>query len=151
MRPRTFVWVVLIALAPLSIACGEGVTEPEGGQIVALTTIGGQDLPATLEPTPGYLRTWVADTIRLGANGLWSRRQIMEYGNPVEEPERVDWSSNGKLERAGSEIVLDFVCNDTASCIAPDRLIPEDGGYRIERPIGEGLEVFRYRITDGGG
>ncbi len=151
MNRRTFVWAVVTALAPLSIACGDdGITEPEGGQVIALATIGGEALPVTLEPAPGFARTWVADTIHLGANDLWSRRQILEVVNPGEALETQDWSSDGRVERFEGEIILDFVCNDTGSCIAPDRLIPEEGGgYRIERPWGDGVQVFRYRVVDG--
>jgi hypothetical protein len=149
MRGRTFGWAVATALAPLAIACGDGITEPEGGQVIALATIGGQALPVTLEPAPGYARTWVADTIHLGANDLWSRRQILEVVNPGEALETMDWSSDGSVERFEGEIVLAFECNDTGSCIAPDRLIPEEGGYRIERSTEVGVQIFRYRVVDG--
>jgi hypothetical protein len=149
MRGRTFAWAVVTAVAALSMACGDGIAEPEGGQVVALATVDGEALPVTSEPAPGFVRTWVADTIRLGANGLWSRRQILEFVNPGEAPETMDWSSDGTVERFEGEIVLAFECNDTGSCVAPDRLIPEEGGYRIERSTQVGVEVFRYRFVDG--
>ena len=130
MRGRTFVWAVATALAPIAIACGDdGITEPEGGQVIALATIGGEALPVTLEPAPGFARTWVADTIHLGANDRWSRRQILEVVNPGETPETQDWASDGTVERFEGEIVLDFVCNDTGSCSStscPGTIDPSD-------------------------
>jgi hypothetical protein len=133
-------------------ACGDGVTGPVGGEVVALTRIGDQALPVSIEEAPGYVRLYRADTIHLGDNDRWNRRTIQDFAGPGSEPTRLDHRSEGTVERFGGELILSYVCNDTADCIAPDRLIPETTGYRMERWVAQdSVMVLWYEPVTGGG
>lgn len=152
MRTAMFGVALAVALVPMIATCGESVVGPEGGEIVELLEVGGQPLPAAVEEAPGFVRTYIADTIHLGANGRWRRTQRNDFTTPSGTQE-ILWQSDGTIERVEGELVLDFVCNDMGLCVAPDRLIPDVGGYRIERQVAiDSIIEFRYYdIGLGGG
>lgn len=153
MRTALFGIAMAVAVIPLVTTCGNGsITGPVGGEIIELVEIGGHPLPAAVEEAPGYVRTWLADTIHLGANGRWSRVQRHEFQTPSETVP-ILWESEGTIEEFEGEFILRFVCNDMGLCVAPDRLIPDVGGYRMERQVAvDSVIVFRYYdIGLGGG
>jgi hypothetical protein len=153
MRTAMFGGALAVALIPLATTCGkESITGPVGGEVVELLEIGGEPLPVAIQEAPGYVRTWLADTIHLGENGRWSRIQRHDFQTPSETREVV-WESEGTIEEFEGEIILHFVCNDMGLCVAPDRLIPDVGGYRMEKPVAAGSVIaFRYYdIGLGGG
>ena len=141
-----------VAAATLMTSCEDGITGPVGGEVVALTSIGEQALPFAIEEAPGYVRLYRADTIHLGDNDRWSRRTVQDFTRPGSEPLLLDQQSEGTVEYFGEEIILSFPCDDTADCIAPDRLIPETTGYRMERWVTQdSVMVLRYEQVTGGG
>lgn len=145
-------WGTAVVAATLTVACGDGITGPVGGEVVALTRIGEQALPVAIEEAPGYVRIYRADTIHLGDNDRWSRRVIQDFTVPGSDPRNIDQRSQGTVEYFGGEIILSFVCDDTADCIAPDRLIPETMGYRMERWVTQdSVLVLRYELVMGDG
>jgi hypothetical protein len=145
-------WGAAVVAATVMVACGDGITGPVGGEVVALTRIGEQTLPVAIEEAPGYVRLYRADTIHLGDNDRWSRRTVQDFTRPGAELLLVDAQSEGTVEYFGGEIILSFVCDDTADCIAPDRLIPETMGYRMERWVTQdSVLVLRYELVMGEG
>lgn len=142
--------VAAFAMSGLLAACDEDIVGPVGGEVVALVSVDGAALPASIDEGSGTVRRILADTIHLGGNDRWSRRQVQSLDRPDEPVRELDWSSDGTVERFEGQLVLSYVCNDTASCVAPDRLTPVSGGYEITYPRGEGTLVFRYEVvTDG--
>lgn len=151
MNRRMSACILVTAGLILAAACDDDVTGPSfTPQVIALSAVDGTPPPATVEEAPGYLRTWIADTIRIEADGRWTRRQILEFTTPTAGPTALDWASDGTVERFEGELVLSFECNDTASCVAPDRLVPQPYGYSIEWPTGDEILIFRYGIVSEG-
>jgi hypothetical protein len=141
-----------LALVPAMATCGDSPTGPEGGELAVLESVGGELLPASVEEAPGFERTYLADSIRLGANGQWTRIQIQRLATPQETPDPVRWESRGRIERLGDTLVLDFECDDVAVCIPPDRLIPTEEGFRTERTAtSDPASVLLFRRESWGG
>lgn len=148
MRKRMFGAAFLVAAAPVFATCGESAVAPEPEMLLMLETVGGAPLPATVEEAPGYVRVFRADTITFLSDDRWSRVQVQDFTYPGSATQEIHWESEGTVLREGSALVLHFECDDLASCVAPDRLIPDAAGFRIERP-GEGEQVlaFLYRVV----
>lgn len=120
---------------------------PDVEQILVLEEVGGESLPATVEEAPGYIRVYRQDVIRLLDNDTWERTQVQDFTYPGSDTQALTLESDGHIERVGDELVLAFVCNDTASCVAPERLVPAGDGYVIQRYPGSMAEVtLRYRV-----
>lgn len=138
----------LVAVAPLFAVCGEGVLAPEPEMVVVLETVDGAPLPATVEEAPGHVRVFRGDTINFLTGDRWSRVQVQGLIHPGSATQEFRWESEGTLRRDGTVLVLDYECQDTASCIAPDRLVPDGDGFRIERQVAGGqVMVFRYAVV----
>lgn len=142
----------ILGVAVVLTGCGDPVTGPVGGEVIALETVDGQPLPATVDEGLGRLLVYRADTIHLGENDRWARRTVTDLTRPTMGTQTLDYRQEGTVEWFGGEIVLSYECNDTGSCIAPDRLIPEQGSYRMEVRVGpEAVRVLRFRPVTGGG
>ncbi len=138
-------WTIAAVLLVATTACTLGT----GPEIVArweLVEVDGQPLPATLELAPGSVRSYIRDEIRIDEDGGWERTTVEEITLPGEPVRRVELDRRGTILSEGSALILDFVCNDTAVCVPPDRLRVDGSEAFIEGPAGvESPVVFRYR------
>ena len=148
MRMRMFGAAFLVAAAPLFATCGEAVLAPEPEMLVVLETVGGAPLPATVEEAPGTERVFRGDTITFLTGDRWSRVQLQDFTYPGAATQEFRWESAGTILRDGTVLVLDYECRDTASCVAPDRLVPDGDGFRIDRQLeAEETLTFRFRVV----
>lgn len=139
-------WGTALLLIPGIVACGES-TSPTGelAGVYRLVEVAGDPLPATIEEAPGFLRTWVSDVIVIYDDERWERTQELRFQPAGGEEQELNWITEGSLVREGDGAVLSYECNDTATCVAPDRLrfVPE--GALIERRITpDSVYVWRY-------
>jgi hypothetical protein len=138
----TFAWL------PWLVGCGES-TAPEGDlvEVYELVEVAGEPVPATIEEEGGASRTYVSDVIRIYDDESWDRIQELRFQLAGAAEQELTWTGEGTVVRDGDGAVLSYECNDTASCVAPDRLrfLP-DGGAVIERPLApDSALVWRYR------
>ncbi len=134
------------------VACGES-TGPAGEsvEVYQLVELAGEPLPATIEEAPGSLRTWVSDVIRIYEDERWDRVQELRFQPVGGEVQELNWTSEGTVIRDGDGALLSYECNDTGSCVAPDRLRFIPGGAVIERQLGpDSSLVWRYDLADLG-
>jgi len=145
---RMFGAAFLVAAAPLFATCGDAVLGPEPEMLVVLEAVGGMPLPAAIEEAPGAVRVFRGDTITFLTGDRWSRVQVQGLIHSGSATQEFRWDSHGTLLRDGTVLVLDYECHDTASCVAPDRLLPDGDGFRIERQLdAEQVLAFRYRVV----
>lgn len=151
MRATGIGWMVGLALLPGLAGCGDAAG-PESVEVYALVEVAGAPLPATIEEAPGFVRTFVSDVIRIHGDGRWDRVQELRYRQPDREEREWTSRSEGTTTPFGGGVVLSYRCNDTASCVAPDRLRFVPGGAVIERPLSpDSVLVWRYALDPGDG
>ena len=145
---RRLIPLALVALVGAA-ACDDDPARPAEVEVYELVEVAGGPLPATIEEAPGFLRTWVSDVIRIYEDDRWDRVQELRFQAPGEAERELNWTSQGTVVRDGGGAVLSYECNDTALCVAPDRLRFVAGGDAlIERPIApDSVLVWRYRLA----
>lgn len=149
----------LLPLMTLVLAsCGDSlfpsVGDPSGiDGIFALVEVNGAPPPATSAVDGGETDfQLLADTLilhdRTWARITWTRRGPL----PIDRTGTVRGRSDGFVTREGAScFVLDFTCNDTGSCLPPDRFERRGGSLFIERGFALGFENLRYeRATPSG-
>lgn len=130
------------------MACDEA-TGPEAFEVYELVEVAGEPLPATIEWSPGFSQTYVSDVIRIFEDDRWDRVQTLRFGQGDREEDLIS-ASEGTLIPDGDGAVLHYECNDTGTCVAPDRLRFVEGGAVIERPLTpDSVFVWRYRLAGG--
>jgi len=147
MRKHRLGVTLLLAAMGGAAACGETLVEPEAGTRLVLETVQSRLLPVSVEESPGYTRVYRADTVTLLTDDTWTRVQVQDLIRPDGGTQAIRWESDGFVRKEGTQIILDFECDDLALCVAPDRLVPDADRYRIEHPLGDtDTLVFHYRV-----
>lgn len=107
----------------------------------------GEPLPAVVDAGEGFGWTVLADTIWFTSGDDWERRTIQLRRLPSGSEDFQDLPSDGCVTRVDNSIVLDFICADTGSCVAPDRLVPVDDGLGLSQTyLHAGATLFFERI-----
>ena len=137
---------LVLGFSVLVASCDEP-TAPTVETIYDLTQVGNQAMPATIEEAPGTFRTFVSDEIWLYDNERWERVQVQQLDEPAGPDRQFFWESEGTIVVDGGELILDYECNDTASCIAPDRLRIGPSSATIEwRASQDSVITFLYLV-----
>lgn len=145
-------WLVALSVLPALAACGDAAG-PEQVEVYELVEVAGNPLPATLEDSPGFFRTFVSDVIRIRGDGRWDRIRELRVRRPDQDEEGLTLISAGTVVPDGNAVVLSYECRDNASCVAPDRLRFVPGGAVIEWAVTpDSVLVWRYTLApdDGG-
>ena len=150
MSRRTPRWALLaltlLALPLVAVACDDA-TAPTVETVWELTQVGDQGMPATIQEAPGTFRTFVSDEIRILSDERWQRIQVQQLDEPAGPDRQFFWETDGTIVEDGDELVLDYVCNDTAACIAPDRLRIGPSSATIEwRVSQDSVITFLYLV-----
>ena len=122
-------------------ACGDPLDPGAFSDTYVLTSVAGEPLPTVLTENEIWRFRVVSDVLVLNGDGTGHRAtagegQRLDLDQPAES---VEWRVDLTYRVDDARIVIDYVCDDVASCIAPPHLIarPTPTGLRAESRIGE--------------